>query len=95
MSRAVDSPALEGGLKEGLAFRDQGGQPTGGGRAQSLAFLFQQGLAVSGVFDELDAGHRSEGGKRFPLSRRAGGRWWARRRASARGPRLGAGRNSH
>ena len=44
---------LKGGLKEGLAFRDHNRQTTGGGRAQGLAFLFEQGLAVSGVFDEL------------------------------------------
>ena len=47
--------ALEGGLKEGLALRDQDGQAAGGGRAQRLAFLFQQGGAVRGVFNELMA----------------------------------------
>ena len=44
---------LEGGLKEGLAFRDQRGQTTGGGGAQRLAFLFEQGAAVLRLFDLL------------------------------------------
>src|SRR5215472_4255800 len=44
---------LKGRMKEGLAFRDRSGQTTGGSRAQGLAFFFEQGLAVSGVFDEL------------------------------------------
>ena len=86
--------ALAGGLKEGAAFRDPRDQTTGGCRAQSLAFLFQQGLAVSGIFDELMPVIGTSG-KRFPLSRRAGARGRARRRASERGPRLGAARSSH
>ena len=45
--------ALEGGLQEGLTFRDQSGQTTGSGRAQGLAFLLEQGLAVGGVLDLL------------------------------------------
>src|SRR5208282_6817321 len=45
--------ALEGGLKKGRAFRDQDGQATGGGGAESLAFLFPQGLVVSRLFDEF------------------------------------------
>ena len=45
--------ALEGGLKERLAFRNQSGQTTGSGRAQGLAFSLEQGLAVRGVFDLL------------------------------------------
>ena len=44
---------LEGGLKEGLAFRDQGGETASRGGSQGLAFLCEQGLAVSGIFDEL------------------------------------------
>ena len=45
--------ALKGGLQEGLAFRDQRGQTTGGGGAQRLAFLFEQGAAVLRLFDLL------------------------------------------
>ena len=66
--------ALEGRLKEGWAFRDHRGQTTGGGGAQGLAFLLQQGVAVRGVFDELMPVIASGGGKRFRSSRRAGGR---------------------
>ena len=45
--------ALEGGLKKGGTFRDQDGQAAGGGGAQRLAFLLQQGLVVSRFFDEF------------------------------------------
>ena len=45
--------AREGGPKEGWAFWHQGGEAASRGGAQGLAFLFKQGLAVSGVFDEL------------------------------------------
>src|SRR5579883_2433707 len=45
--------ALESGLKESLAFRNQGGETSGSGRTQRLAFLFEQGLTVGGVFDLL------------------------------------------
>jgi hypothetical protein len=44
---------LESGLEEGLTFRDQDGQTGGGGRAQGFAFLYEQSLTVSGIFDEL------------------------------------------
>src|SRR5208283_2913350 len=47
--------ALEGGLQEGLTFRHQSGQTAGGRCAQGLAFLFEQGLAMGGVFDVLVA----------------------------------------
>ena len=40
-------PPLEGGLKKDAAFRDQRGQTTGGRRPQSLAFLLEQGVAVT------------------------------------------------
>jgi len=45
--------ALESGLKEGLAFRHQGGQAAGGGGAEGLALLFEQSLAVRRIFEEL------------------------------------------
>src|SRR5207244_1857233 len=45
--------SLESSFEEGLAFRHQSGQAAGGGRAEGLALLLQQGLAVRGIFDEL------------------------------------------
>lgn len=45
--------ALEGGLKKVLAFRDESGKARRTSRSQSPAFLFQQRLAMLGIFDEL------------------------------------------
>lgn len=47
--------ALEGGLKKGLTFQHQSGAAASGGGARSLAFLLEQDLAASGIFDQLMA----------------------------------------
>src|SRR5208283_4515802 len=69
--------ALEGGLKKGRAFRDQDGQATGGGGAESLAFLLPQGLVVSRLFDEfmpvIGAGMGSDFGGAIEQAHAGGG----------------------
>src|SRR5271157_319149 len=80
--------ALEGGLEESLAFRDPSGQTAGRGRAQGLAFLFEQGLAMGGILDELmavigaamrsdfgQAVEEADGGGRSDQRQRAAQRW--------------------
>src|SRR5215467_7794051 len=45
--------ALERGLKKGLTFRDQRSQARRASGSQSLALLFEQRLAVGGIFDQF------------------------------------------
>jgi hypothetical protein len=50
-----DSPRRKASSSRASLFRDRLAEPAGRRRAQSAAFLFQQSLAMSGLFDDLTA----------------------------------------